>query len=112
MRSQLDDMIYEGFLHELSPDRLEHYPRYLEAMTIRLASVEEDPFRDAARMKEIEPFWRQYLQYLEQGRDYDETVDAYRWLMEEFRVSLFAQQLGTRAKVSAARLQKAWQKIG
>jgi len=38
-------------------------------------------------------------------------VDEYRWLMEEFRVSLFAQQLGTRAKVSVQRLQKAWQKI-
>jgi len=112
MRSQLDDMIYEGFLQELSPNRLEHYPRYLEAMAIRLASVEADPYRDAARMKEVEPFWQQYLQLLEQGRDYDETVDEYRWLMEEFRVSLFAQQLGTRAKVSVQRLQKAWQKIG
>jgi len=112
MRSQLDDMIYDGFLQELSPNRLEHYPRYLEAMAIRLVSVEEDPYRDAARMKEIEPFWQQYLQLLEQGRDYDETVDEYRWLMEEFRVSLFAQQLGTRAKVSVQRLQKAWQKIG
>ena len=112
MRSQLDDMIYEGFLQELSPNRLEHCPRYLEAMSIRLASVEEDPYRDAARMKEIDPFWQQYLQLLEQGRDYDEAVDEYRWLMEEFRVSLFAQQLGTRAKVSVQRLQKAWQKIG
>ena len=111
MRSQLDDMIYEGFLQELSPDRLKHYPRYLEAMSIRLESVEKDPHRDAERMQEIAPFWQQYLQLLEQGHDYDETVDEYRWLMEEFRVSLFAQQLGTRAKVSVQRLQKAWQKI-
>jgi ATP-dependent helicase HrpA len=112
MRSQLDDMIYEGFVHELSPARLEHYPRYLEAMSVRLASVEKDPHRDAARMREIEPFWHRYLQLLEQGRDYDEAVDEYRWLMEEYRVSLFAQQLGTRAKVSVQRLHKAWQKIG
>ena len=49
---------------------------------------------------------------LEQGRDYDEAVDEYRWLLEEFRVSLFAQQLGTRAKVSVKRLRQAWQKIG
>lgn len=112
MRSQLDDMVYEGFVQELAPARLEHYPRFLEAMRIRLASVEKDPHRDAVRMREIEPFWQQYLQLLEQGRDYDESVDEYRWLMEEFRVSLFAQQLGTRAKVSVQRLQKAWQKIG
>jgi ATP-dependent helicase HrpA len=111
MRSQLDDMLYDGFLHELSPSRLEHYPRYLEAMRIRLQSVEKDLHRDAARMQEINPFWQQYLLFLEQGRDYDDKVDEYRWLMEEFRVSLFAQQLGTRAKVSAQRLRKAWQKI-
>ena len=63
-------------------------------------------------MKEIEPFWQQYLQLLEEGHDYDEAVDEYRWLMEEFRVSLFAQQLGTHAKVSAQRLKQAWPKIG
>jgi len=62
-------------------------------------------------MLEIDPFWHQYLQLLEQGRDYDSAVDEYRWLLEEFRVSLFAQQLGTRAKVSIQRLQKAWRKI-
>jgi ATP-dependent helicase HrpA len=112
MRTQLDDMLYEGFTHELPPARLEHYPRYLEAISIRLASVEKDPHRDAVRMQEIAPFWQQYLQLLEDGRDYDENVDGYRWLMEEFRVSIFAQQLGTHAKVSVQRLQKAWQKIG
>ncbi len=111
MRSQLDDMVYEGFLHELSPARLEHYPRYLKAMCIRLASVEKDPHRDAARVKEIDPFWHQYLHFLETGQAYDAAVDEYRWLMEEFRVSLFAQQLGTCAKVSVQRLRKAWQKI-
>ena len=111
MRAQLDDMVYEGFLRELSPQRLEHYPRYLEAMSFRLVSVEEDPRRDAIRMAEVEPYWRQYLDLLEQGREYDEAVDEYRWLLEEFRVSLFAQQLGTRAKVSVKRLKDAWNKI-
>jgi len=112
MRAQLDDMIYEGFLEELPPERLAHYPRYLEAMLIRLASVEEDPRRDAARMKQVEPYWQRYLDLLEQGRDYDEAVDDYRWLVEEFRVSVFAQQLGTRAKVSEKRIEAAWRKIG
>jgi ATP-dependent helicase HrpA len=112
MRSQLDDMVYDGFLAELSAARLEHYPRYLEAMRIRLESVEKDPHRDVIRAKEIEPFWRRYIQLLEEGKDYDDKVDEYRWLMEEFRVSLFAQQLGTRAKVSTQRLEKAWKMIG
>ena len=107
MRGQLDDMVYDGFLQELSPARLEHYPRYLEAMRIRLESVDKDPQRDAGRMLEVEPYWQGYLQLLEDGREYDEAMDEFRWLVEEFRVSLFAQQLGTRTKVSVQRLQKA-----
>jgi len=112
MRAQLDDMLYEGFLAQLPPERLAHYPRYLEAMRVRLASVEEDPGRDAARMQQVEPYWQRYLDLLETGRDYDEAVDEYRWLLEEFRVSVFAQQLGTRAKVSVKRIEEAWRKIG
>jgi len=111
MRSQLDDMVYDGFLQDLPAGRLEHYPRYLDAMRIRLAGVEKDPQRDADRMRQVDPFWQQYLKWLEHGRDYDDAVDTYRWLVEEFRVSLFAQQLGTRARVSAQRLHQAWQKI-
>jgi len=112
MRSQLDDMVYAGFLAELSPSRLEHYPRYLEAMQLRLEALELDPRRDAERSRQVQAFWQQYLSLLEEGRDYDEAVDRFRWLIEEFRVSLFAQQLGTCGKVSAERLRKAWQTIG
>ncbi len=112
MRSQLDDMVYAGFLQDLSPARLRHYPRYLEAMQLRLDGVEKDPRRDAGRMHQVEPFWQQYLQLLEDGQDYDDDVDVYRWLVEEFRVSLFAQQLGAATRVSVKRLQQAWKKIG
>ena len=111
LRSQLDDMVYDGFLQDLSPARLRHYPRYFEAMQVRLAGVEKDPYRDADRMQQVEPFWQQYLQLLEDGHEYDEKVDVFRWLIEEFRISLFAQQLGTRVKVSSQRLKKAWQEI-
>ena len=63
-------------------------------------------------MQQVEPYWRRYLDLLEQGREYDEAVDEYRCLVEEFRVSVFAQQLGTRAKVSEKRIEEAWRKIG
>ncbi len=112
MRSQLDDMVYDGFLADLSPSRLEHYPRYLRAMQLRLESVERDPQRDAARLQQVQAFWQQYLGLLAEGREYDEAVDRFRWLIEEFRVSLFAQQLGTSGKVSPARLRQAWRAIG
>ncbi len=111
MRSQLDDMVCDGFLQDLSPVRLAQYPRYLQAMDLRLSSVEKDPHRDMERMRVIAPFWHQYLQLLEDGRGYTDAVDTYRWLLEEFRVSLFAQQLGTEGKVSAQRLHSAWQAV-
>ncbi len=80
-------------------------------MLVRLASVDKDLHRDMRRMLELESFWQQYLQLLEDGKDYTEEVDTYRWLLEEYRVSLFAQQLGTRTKVSAQRLQAAWRAV-
>jgi ATP-dependent helicase HrpA len=111
MRGQLDDMIYDGFLQDLDPTRLRHYPRYLQAMQIRLQGIDKDPHRDADRMGQVSPYWEQYVQLLQDGHEYDENVDVYRWLIEEFRVSLFAQQLGTASKVSVQRLRQAWKKI-
>jgi len=111
MRSQLDDMVYDGFLQDLDPLRLQHYPRYLQAMQVRLEGIDKDPHRDADRMQQVSPFWEQYLELLQHGREYDDAVDNYRWLIEEFRVSLFAQQLGTSSKVSIKRLKQAWNKI-
>lgn len=70
MRSQLDDMVYEGFVQELSPSRLGHYPRYLEAMSIRLASVEKD--RSIRWRYMPEPmtmvFWKRHTERLTMAR--------------------------------------------
>jgi ATP-dependent helicase HrpA len=59
-----------------------------------------------------EPWWQRYLAALEQGHPYDEDMDAYRWLIEEYRVSLFAQKLRTAEKVSEKRLAEAWKRTG
>lgn len=109
---QLEDMFYPGFLSDLFPGRLQHYPRYLKAIRERLAQLAQDPRRDAQRMAQIEPWWHRYLEALEQGNPYDESLDAYRWLIEEYRVSLFAQKLRTAEKVSEKRLAEAWKRTG
>ena len=106
--TQLDDLLYPGFLADLFPGRLRHYPRYFRAIEERLLQMSQDPGRDAARMEEVQPWWDRYLAALEGGREYDETLDVYRWLIEEYRVSLFAQRLGTHGKVSEKRLADAW----
>ena len=58
----------------------------------------------------VEPGWQVYLEALDAGVPYDETLDAFRWLLEEYRISLFAQRLGTDGKVSEKRLAAAWEK--
>ena len=110
--SQLHDLVYPGFLGELESGRLHHYPRYLQAIEERLAQLELNPARDRQRQAEVEPWWRRYCDALAAGEDYDEAMDDFRWLLHEFRVSLFAQRLGTAAKVSVKRLSDAWRTTG
>ena len=111
IRHQLADMIYPGFLAELEPGHLQHFPRYFEAIEERLVQAAENPQRDLQRLQEVEPFQRMYDQRLESGADYDEALDQFRWMLAEFRVSVFAQRLGTVGKVSAKRLQQAWKQV-
>lgn len=110
-RSQLDDLIYPGVFRDLAWHAMQHYPRYLQALAERLQRLPEDPNKDQQRQQQVATYWQRYLDYLEQDGVYTEELDIYRWLLEEFRVSLFAQHLGTRSKVSVQRLDKAWQSI-
>ena len=111
MQGQLHDLVYDGFLDDLEPGRLQHYPRYLEALRLRLERLSLDPRQDQARAAEVYPWWNKYQDWLEQGHEYTSEIDAFRWLLEEYRVSQFAQQLGTREKVSPKRLGSAWKKV-
>lgn len=110
IQSQLDDLVYSGFLDDVSSEKLKHYPRYLQGIIWRLEKLEDDPGRDEQRLSDIKPWWRQYLEYIE-NHAYTLALDEYRWLLEEYRVSLFAQHLKTVVPVSAKRLEKAWVKV-
>jgi ATP-dependent helicase HrpA len=112
LSSQLGDLVYPGFLAELETGRLRHYPRYLQAIEERLIQLEQNPLRDRQRQAEVEGWWRRYVEALEAGSEYDEAMNAYRWLVHEFRVSRFAQRLGTAEKVSPKRLAEAWRATG
>jgi ATP-dependent helicase HrpA len=112
LSTQLDDLVYPGFLAELPPGRLKHYSRYLRAIEERLVQLAGNPVRDQQRMETLGPWWARYLDALERGCPYDEHLDAFRWLVEEYRVSLFAQKLGTAQKVSEKRLADAWRRTG
>ena len=111
VEGQLSDLVYTGFLHDVKAPVLRQYPRYLQALVLRLQRLDQDPGKDAKRMAAVEPWWQLYLNWLEEMGTYTTELDNYRWLLEEYRVSLFAQELGTSQKVSAKRLGQLWQVV-
>ena len=115
LRIQLDNLLGERFLLEAPWGRLTSYPRYFAAIQKRLQKVQAgDLARDAEAFKLIAPHWNRYAKAATAQREhgaYDPELATYRWLIEEFRVSLFAQELGTAEKVSPQRLDKQWEKV-
>lgn len=111
---QLARLCYQGFLMTTADDYLKHYPRYLQAIEIRLQNMLHQVDKDQQKMQEIAKFQQWYWQSIEK-RQKDATVnperEVFRWMLEEFRVSLFAQQLKTAKPVSAKRLEKAWNSL-
>lgn len=105
LREQLDVLLAPGFLRELPTARLTHFPRYLKAMRLRAERLRQDPSKDQQRMLQVLPYWRAWLQHRAAGAD-AAVLNELRWLIEEWRVSLFAQELKTAEPVSAKRLAK------
>jgi ATP-dependent helicase HrpA len=111
LREQFDALLTPGFLRELPATRLAHFPRYLKAMRLRGERLRQDPARDQQRMLQVLPYWRAYLQQRAAGAD-PAALAELRWLIEEWRVSLFAQELKTAEPVSAKRLARAQAALG
>jgi ATP-dependent helicase HrpA len=111
LREQFDALLTPGFLRELPVTRLAHYPRYLKAMRLRGERLRQDPTKDQQRMLQVMPYWRAYLHHRAAGSE-AAGLDELRWLIEEWRVSLFAQELKTAEPVSAKRLAKVLAALG
>jgi len=94
------------FLAEIPFPRLAELPRYLKGMKLRADRWRTNPARDAERARRLEPYVRAAAGLAAEGVA-PEDSDRIRWLVEEFRVSLFAQELGTREAVSAVKLDRA-----
>ncbi len=106
LREQLVQLLEPGFLRELPTSRLAHFPRYLKAMRLRAERLRQDPAKDQQRMLQVLPYWSDYLKHRAAGVA-PAALAELRWLIEEWRVSLFAQELKTAEPVSAKRLAKA-----
>ncbi len=110
--AQLQRLVPKRFLVQTPYAALQHLPRYLKAVTLRLDKLRADPARDAQRLAELRPLEQRWLRRLAELKGaHDLRMDDYRWLLEELRVSLFAQELRTPQPVSAKRLDKAWQQM-
>ncbi|MEO6969123.1 MAG: ATP-dependent RNA helicase HrpA [Rhodanobacteraceae bacterium] len=106
LHEQMDLLLQSGFLRELSNARLAHLPRYLRAMRLRAEKLREDPARDQSRLLQVLPYWRE-LWARQAAGEHGEALETLRWLIEEWRVSLFAQELKTAEPVSPKRLARA-----
>ena len=114
IEAQLKRLIGRNFVVDTPFERLQHYPRYLKAVGVRLDKLKANPARDAQLMAEYAPLWTNYerraIQLAKMGA-VDPQVEQFRWLLEELRVGLYAQELRTPVPVSVKRLQKQWEAI-
>ncbi|GAB4554993.1 MAG: ATP-dependent RNA helicase HrpA [Phycisphaerales bacterium] len=116
IRDQVDRLVYPTFLTGTPYRSLQQYPRYLRACLVRLEKLRGGApavEKDAQRMRDCAIAWNAYAQ--RKARHDEEAIadpelEKFRWMIEEFRVSLYAQELGTSMKVSAQRLQKQFEK--
>ena len=114
VKQQLARLLENGWLARTPWERLQHLPRYLKAASLRLDKVRADPARDARIAAEVasleQPYRRESAARARQG---GETAGfaQFRWLLEELRVSLFAQELKTPVPVSVKRLSKLWETL-
>ena len=106
---QLQRLVPKNFMADTPWPQLQHFARYLKAITLRLDKVRADPARDAQRLAELKPLEQKYWRLVAESKGQtDARMLEFRWLLEELRVSFFAQELKTPQPVSVKRLEKAW----
>ncbi len=109
---QLQRLLPKNFLSATPWPQLQHVSRYLKAISLRLEKYRADPARDAQRLAELKPMEQKYWRLVaERKGQTDARMLEFRWLLEELRVSFFAQELRTPQPVSVKRLEKAWAQL-
>jgi len=112
IQAQLQRLVGKRFLVQTPWPVLQHVPRYLKGVVLRLDKLRADPARDAARLADLRPLEQRWLRRVAELRGAGHArLDEFRWLLEELRISLFAQELRTPQPVSVKRLEKAWAQL-
>jgi ATP-dependent helicase HrpA len=111
IRAQRDALVHPGFLAATPWESLTHVPRYLQAMARRIQRYAQNPDRDSRHASQVNEWWARYRERLAaetRNGQVSARLAAFRWLVEELCVSLFAQELKTPVPVSFKRVEKAW----
>jgi len=114
VRAQRDALVHPGFFGATGWRQLQSLPRYLEALERRVVRYVERPDRDARHAAQVAEFTRRHRERVERNRlagRHEPALEAFRWLVEELKVSLFAQELKTPFPVSIKRVEKAWTEL-
>ncbi len=109
--TQLTWLVCRGFPRYVPLARLRHFARYLKGVSVRMERAKNSPAADRERMERFAPCWQRYVDAATgkaKGRFDPDRLADYRWLLEEYRVSLFAQELRTAEPVSPKRLDSLW----
>ncbi|KCB21673.1 ATP-dependent RNA helicase HrpA [Bordetella hinzii] len=110
LQQQIGALMPKWFVRDIPYAQLAHYPRYLKAAVARIDKLRADPARDARLVVEMAPLLTQYQRARAALKGApDPRLDEFRWLLEELRVALFAQELRTPMPVSVKRLMKTWE---
>ena len=114
IKVQLNQLVYKGFLSDTSEQNLKDYPRYLNAILKRLEKLGGGLQKDRVFTEQLSLLYKNYQQRYDKHRResvLDPELENYRWMLEEYRVSLFAQELKTAFPISEKRLKKQWTQV-
>ena len=112
VEQQIGLLVYKNCFHRTPWEQLQNVPRYLKALKLRIEKQPANPDRDGKNAASVGLLWQKWVEEVEKQQKVDnisEELMNFRWLIEELRVSLFAQELKTPFPVSIKRLEKIWQ---
>jgi ATP-dependent helicase HrpA len=115
MTEHLDALVFRGFLRQVPYRHLRDYPRYLKALGVRAEKLQHAAGKDQQRMREmaaLQEKWRERSAAARQAGRRDSRLDEIRWMLEELRISFFAQQIRTAYPVSIKRIEGRWKELG
>lgn len=111
IETQLAWLVHPGFVAIVPIEKLELYPRYFKALRLRIDRAKLDKTSDRSKMAKFEAYWTQYHDLVtdKTAKIFNRAALAdYRWMLEEYRISLFAQEIKTTERVSPERLSRLW----